>query len=1532
MKIQNNFLKSTVNKDYDERLTPNGQLVDAQNFFVSSEDGSGAGVGKNVLGNVQKTTLGIVGGETIGSIADGSRDRIFYFHKGDNFDYVIEYVLPTDTATIVLQSTSGGILNFNLNNRITHIDIFESDEDSYLLSWTDGLNPPRVINIDRAKTYGVDGFTSAEISVIKAPPLINLVSTPKQTTQPTGSNFMEDRFLSFAYRYKYNDGYFSAISSFTEPIFVPSNFELDRNTGDNNGMINSANAVDLEFNVGSRDVIGVDLLFKETNSSTVYVIEKFNKSDEGWADNSSQTFEFNNSKIYLPLPESQYFRNFDNVPLTANAQAKTGNRLTYGDYVEGRDIDEAMDFSVTFEGEDVASLTYDTTIENGNYTPRTFSNIIDWESKTINSGTDNTNLDLATNVMTMTMAINSTLDFTIDVTLNSTDPSDTAKVIITDFGSQIASSSVFDTSISFAYQIDNTSGGATKDVELRFYVQKESGDVIYDCTMNVDYQIAAVTDYDFDYDAEYQESYLLNGTPALSGNIMNKGQFDVDFTDFDFSEGNFLFIDYEARSNLNEDASNIFAGLFYIIPEDYTDLTDFFTNSDFQDFMENESRTDGHSKYFRDNYIGANGTVDEFQGFRVSQVGNTLKFLLPYTRFEVTDALGTYDVEELYRLIIAEAYASFPGAFSSMHSNRDYEVAMIYMDEQGRKTTALTSKNNTVYIPNSNSITQNKLKVTVNHNPPDWASKYKFAIKQTKGNYETVYGTVFYVDGSFIWFKIIGGIKNKINEGDSLIVKRDSDGVVEGDNVVITKVLAVEDKPSDFIDGNNDESGTPITEEEGTYVKILPRDFTVNYDPESFINTRDISATSTDRPFSEVGISVWEVDTTGTAYVPPSVPDEIVKFDPITGVYTVKRALVTKGLSTYDKENDTIVHTEIPSGSSVRLLLRSVRQNRLAAVHEKVYYASTDYDNFEDFFNVEIQPNIPLDTNVVGEEYSNVSIVRGYAYYRDTIDDFVYPEGNRDFVEDPTGYIFLKAEGVYAGNGSVGGRKGRLSAFVDVRISNNFLVFETEPEEQIESPFYETPETYSISGGTHEFTDHLLSKAYNCFSFGNGVESYQVRDRFNEKNVTLNAIPTSVSEDEYKQINRYADLTYSGIYQPSTNVNSLNEFNLSQANFKDDIEKRYGKIIKLFPTETDLLVIQEDKWSKVLYGKDLLYNTDATTNLSRIAEVLGQQVMYGGEYGISTHPESFDKYSFNSYATDVNRGVVMRLNNSNGLSEISQFNMVDYFKELFRNNTIDNIIGEYDAFYDVYILNIKYTTPSLDSEYVTWLFSDKDKGFLTTTTFNPDDMVRLNNEFISFKNGDVYLHNRGAYNTFYGVREPSKFSFNFSQEPSMRKLFRNISIEGIDSWDIDLKTDLQNGFINKIDFDKKEGVWYAYVRGEENAVDLSTLSMQGVGQISEINGNILSFTSDVPNIVSVGDKIYNTSITEIGTITDKTNSTITMDTVVGLSVNDFVISSKPQSIETSGLLGYYMRVDAELDTENYTEVYAVNSEVSKSYE
>jgi hypothetical protein len=45
-------------------------------------------------------------------------------------------------------------------------------------------------------------------------------------------------------------------------------------------------------------------------------------------------------------------------------------------------------------------------------------------------------------------------------------------------------------------------------------------------------------------------------------------------------------------------------------------------------------------------------------------------------------------------------------------------------------------------------------------------------------------------------------------------------------------------------------------------------------------------------------------------------------------------------------------------------------------------------------------------------------------------------------------------------------------------------------------------------------------------------------------------------------------------------------------------------IQKLHSRDNDLLVLQEEKASKVMYGKDALYNGDGTLNVTSIQQVL----------------------------------------------------------------------------------------------------------------------------------------------------------------------------------------------------------------------------------------------------------------------------------------------------------------------------------------
>lgn len=1159
-KISNNFIQGKVNKDYDERLTPNGQLTDAENFFVSISQANSVGAGENVLGNKIIQNNNIVGGVVIHAVANDSKETIYYLVSGDLYDYIIEYNNTTKANTIIAQTTKNtGALKFNSSMTISGSQIISAADSNHddLYPFTDGVNPPRIININRIKQLTsvtpIDAFTSEEISAIKPSPFQSMTATLVNVNTYTQSNFIEDKFLSFAYRYKYTDGYYSAISSWSEYAFTPKKFKVDYQTFENLGMVNSFNAVDLTFNTGGKDVIGVDLLFKESNGTTVYVINKFIKAKQSpaWADNITQSFQFNNSKIYSVLPQDQYFRSFDNVPTTANVQAIIGNRIAYADYTEQRNIPNPVSY---------------------------------------------------------TLAIDTT-------------PLSTA-----------------------------------------------------------------------------------SGVPSL-------------------------------------------------------------------------------------------------------------------------------------------------------HSNRDLEVGIIYIDPEGRKTTALVTGNNSIYVPVEYSDNQNRLKVTLSgYAGPTWANRYKFVIKQSKTRYETIYSSLFYEDTTFRWVKLESDNKNKVKEGDVLIVKSDLNGPL--DQLVEVKVIAIETKTA--TPTADLATAYPIIKSSGLYMKIKQEGFNANA--------------------ADVKNSIY------SGYQAMHSEPEITTSPAFSG--------------------------SIKEGTYIDFLIHSDEfSNGNAWEYKFTGYSSIDYSSFHDYFMAEIATR---------PDWQSFDAAHISWYFTGTNNE----------------YLFVRSdEGGYSGS-------GRRQLQVTINTSyGSALTFETKPLEDLSAVYYETPETFTITNGIHQQTEHILSRAFNCFSFGNGAESYQIKDAWNAKELSIDFTPTSITSDEYKEVRRFADITYSGVFQESTSVNKLNEFNLSQANYKEDIEKQYGPIRYMHPRDTNVIVIQEDKWSYVLYGKDLLYNADASTNLSKISNVLGQQVMINGEYGISNEPKSFDFFGHSMYCTDTKRGVVLRVVNDQygkpQIAPISNQGMIDYYKSLFRDNTILDVQGCYDGFYGNYILNIKYTEPNSSvKKYVTWTFNTTVDGWICRQTFNPQSMIRLNTEFITFSSGNGYIHNyedQNNYNTFYGIQYPSIMSFNMNEEPSTRKVFRTLSLEGNHIWDAKVFTDKQNGYVNQIDFIEKEGVYYAYIRGNQTEVDTSTLALQGLGNVTNISGNNVSINIPTSNLISVGDTIYDLNLSSIGSITGINNNVLTLNSVTGLSNGSFIMSGKSQSAETSGLLGYYMNVTLTVSSNKRVELYAVNSEVSKSF-
>lgn len=174
------------------------------------------------------------------------------------------------------------------------------------------------------------------------------------------------------------------------------------------------------------------------------------------------------------------------------------------------------------------------------------------------------------------------------------------------------------------------------------------------------------------------------------------------------------------------------------------------------------------------------------------------------------------------------------------------------------------------------------------------------------------------------------------------------------------------------------------------------------------------------------------------------------------------------------------------------------------------------------------------------------------------------------------------------------------------------------------------------------------------------VEESRIRGGYNNVETDL-GVKAYIVEEETTQQNRFNSLIYSGVYNSRTGINDTNQFSVAQ-DITKSLDPANGSIQKLFAENTNLTIFQENKVSSALIDKDALYTAEGTPVQATSNVVIGQVQAYLGEYGISKNPESFAVYGFQKYFTDQDRGVVLRLSRD-GITEISQYGMIDYFRD-----------------------------------------------------------------------------------------------------------------------------------------------------------------------------------------------------------------------------------------------------------------------------
>ena len=509
----------------------------------------------------------------------------------------------------------------------------------------------------------------------------------------------------------------------------------------------------------------------------------------------------------------------------------------------------------------------------------------------------------------------------------------------------------------------------------------------------------------------------------------------------------------------------------------------------------------------------------------------------------------------------------------------------------------------------------------------------------------------------------------------------------------------------------------------------------------------------------------------------------------------------------------------------------------------------------------------------------------------------------------------------------------------DIFASTNPAVFETKPLETAELEiYYDATDNLDIaSHGTQ-----LELNWFNCYSFGNGVESDRINDDFNAQIIGKGVKANAEIDEPYEQEHRGAGLIFSGLYNSRSGVNNLNQFIIAQ-NITKDLNPVYGTIQKLHARDTNLTVLMEDKVFSVLADKDALYNADGNTNVTSTNKVLGQAMPYAGEFGISKNPESFASFGFRAYFTDKARGSVIRLSRD-GITEINDKGMSRYFQSALKSHT-GAIIGAYDE--DISSYNV-----SLNNESVS--FKEQVNGWPTRLSYVPEFALSLNNSYYTFKNGEIWEHNNTARSNFYGVQYDTTITPIFNDAPTSIKNFKTLSYEGHDGWVADVITDQQDGEVKT--WKKKEGIYFNYINGlqttwsnatQSGSLDSSEFSVQGIGSLDSafiLAPNVfeLSFNGQINVSLQPGDEVYYKDastglIILMGNCiaANAPNGPVVVQNQTGAAlpaVGDFVFFAKDSEKNTSGIIGYYAQVLMTLSSSEPKELFAVNSEVFISSE
>jgi hypothetical protein len=212
-------------------------------------------------------------------------------------------------------------------------------------------------------------------------------------------DYLEDKFVRFSYRFKFDDGEYSLIAPFTQPCFIPKQdgYFLKQQVGGDivtdeekalrstevEFMENKVNKILLNIplpytanNLGtSLKVTEIDVLYKESDKVAIKVVDTIPLTNNVTGDSEYYQYEYGSKAPFKTLPESESTRVFDKVPVKALSQEIASNRVIYGNYQDKHTPPQFLDY--------ILGATEKSTFYTSQYKSETKSSEIEYPNATL---------------------------------------------------------------------------------------------------------------------------------------------------------------------------------------------------------------------------------------------------------------------------------------------------------------------------------------------------------------------------------------------------------------------------------------------------------------------------------------------------------------------------------------------------------------------------------------------------------------------------------------------------------------------------------------------------------------------------------------------------------------------------------------------------------------------------------------------------------------------------------------------------------------------------------------------------------------------------------------------------------------------------------------------------------------------------------------------------------------------------------------------------------------------------------------------